>query len=79
MKRLKFSVILSKKTNRMRTCPWVNFAVPFDYWVKIKESERIEKYLDLARELKKQWNMRVTEIAVVVSVLGTVAKGLERD
>ena len=31
----------------------MNFTVPADYRVKIKESEKIEKYLDHSRELKK--------------------------
>ena len=35
-----------------RTCHQVDFAVPLDYGVKIKESEIIDKYMDLARELK---------------------------
>ena len=44
----------------------MGFAVPEDQWVKIKESKRIDKYLDLTRELKKLWNMKVTVISVVV-------------
>ena len=39
--------------NNQRTCPLVDFAVPTNHRVKIKESKRIDKYLDLARELKK--------------------------
>ena len=31
----------------------VDFAVPADYRVKLKESEKWNKYLDLVRELKK--------------------------
>ena len=31
----------------------MDFAVPADHWVKLKESENRDKYLDLARELKK--------------------------
>ena len=30
----------------------LNFAVPMDYWVKMKENENIDKYSNLARELK---------------------------
>ena len=35
-------------------------------------------YLDLARELKKLWNMQVTIIPIVIGVFGTVTKGLLR-
>ena len=31
----------------------MNFTVPGDNWIKLKESEKNDKYLDLARELKK--------------------------
>ncbi len=42
----------------------------------MKESEKKEKYLDLARELKKLWNMKVMIIPIVIGALGTVTKGL---
>ena len=32
----------------------MNFAVPADHRLKLKESEKKDKYLDLARELKKK-------------------------
>ena len=35
-----------------------------------------DKYLDLVRELKKLWNMKVTAIPIVIGVLGTVTKEL---
>ena len=31
----------------------MDFAVPADHWIKLKESEKKDKYLDLARELEK--------------------------
>ena len=34
------------------------------------------KYLDLARELKKLWNMNVTIIPIVIGAFDTVTKGL---
>ena len=42
----------------------------------MKESEKKEKYLDLARELKKLWNMKVTIVPIVIGVLSTITKGL---
>ena len=42
-------------------------------------TKKRDKYLDLARELKKLWNMRVMVISVVIDMLGTVPKGLERE
>ena len=34
--------------------------------------------MDLVRELKKLWNMKVTIIPIVTGALGTVTKGLIR-
>ena len=46
---------------RYRTQHLVNLAVPVDHRVKRKESKKIDKYLDLARELKKLHDMNVTD------------------
>ena len=57
----------------------MDFAVPADNRIKLKEYEKKDKYLDLARKLKtttKLWNMNRTNIPVVIGVFGTVTKGL---
>ena len=54
----------------------VDFLVPVDHSEKIKENEKRNKHLDLARELKKLWNMKVTVVPIVISVLGTIPRGL---
>ena len=45
----------------------------------MKENEKMDKYLDLARELKKIWNMKVKVIPIVIGTLGTVTKSLEKS
>ena len=57
-------------------CKIVDFAVPSDHRIKLKECEKRDKYLDLARELKKLWIMKVTIISIVIGAFGTVTKGL---
>ena len=47
-----------------------------DHRINLKESEKKDKYLDLARELKKLWNMKVTIVPIVIRALGTITKGL---
>ena len=42
--------IINKKK---RTCKIVDFAVPADHRIKLKECQKKDKYLNLARELKK--------------------------
>ena len=63
---------------KKRTCHLVDIASTVDHRVKIKERVKVEKYLDLARELKKLWNLRVTVMLIVVSAHGTVFEGLEK-
>ena len=51
----------------------MDFAVPADHRVNFKGTEKID---NLDGELKKQWNMEVTEIPLGIGELGTVTKGL---
>ena len=54
------------------TCQIMNFALPADHGVKLKESEKKDKYLDLAAELKNLWNMKMTVIPIAIGALGKV-------
>ena len=67
-------ILLIKK----RTCKIVDFVVPANHRIKLKESEKKDKYLDLARESKKLWNMQVIIIPIVIGAFRTVTKGLLR-
>ena len=60
----------------MRICKIVDFAIPVDHRRNLKESEKKDKYLDLTRELKKLWNMKVTIVLIVIGALDTITKGL---
>ena len=54
----------------------MDFTVPADHRIRLKESEKKAKCLDLARKLKKLWNMKVTVIPIVTVATCTVTKGL---
>ena len=69
-------IIINKKKKRKKICKIVDFAVSADHRIKLKECEMRNKYLDLARELKKLWNMKITIIPIVIGAFGTVTKGL---
>ena len=58
------------------TCKIVDFAVPADHRINLNEREKKDKYLDLARELKKLWIMKVTIASIVIGAFGTITKGL---
>ena len=44
----------------------MDFAVPPNHSIKLKECEKKDKYLYLARELKKLWNMKMIIILIVI-------------
>ena len=82
-------LIVNKKTKKKkqkkqkktkRTCQIGDFVVSAEHRVKIKESEKRDKYIDLARELKKKlWNMKVTVKLIVAGVLKAIPEWLVKD
>ena len=54
----------------------MDFAVPPDQRVKLKESEKKDKYLDLARELKKTMEHEIDGNTNRSWALGTIKIGL---
>ena len=68
--------IMIIKKKRKRICKIVDFAVPVDHRRKLKECEKKNIYLDLARELKNIWNMKVAIIPIVSGAFCTVTKEL---
>ena len=65
-------IIINKNANKKKICKIVDFAVSVDHRIKLKEYEKKDKYLDLARGLKKLWNMKVTIVPIVIGAFGTV-------
>ena len=66
-------IIINKK---IKICKIIGFAVPANHRIKLKECEKRDNYLDLARELKKLWNMKVKIMPIVIGAFGMVTKGL---
>ena len=66
-------IIINQKK---RICKIADFTVPADHRIKLKECEKKDKYFDLARELKKLWNMKVSIVPIVIGAFGTVTEGL---
>ena len=65
----------NQQKKKKRICKIVDFAVPTDHRINLKESEKKDKYLDLARELKRLWLMKVTIVPIVIGALDTITKG----
>ena len=63
----------NKKKENLQNC---GLCSPSSQQNKLEESEKKNKYVSLARELKKLWSMEVTIIPIVTGAFGTVTKGL---
>ena len=66
--------LLTEKENLL----YRDLCCPNRHRMKIKESKKINEYLDLAREQRKLWNIKVTTISIIIWDLEIITKGLER-
>ena len=54
----------------------IDIAVPGDAKVEVKGNEKIDKYQDLVREVRKLWKAKTKVVPIVVAAVGTILKGL---
>ena len=55
------NLIIINNNNKKKNCKIVDFAVPADNRIKLKECEMKDKYFDLARESKKKtWRWQLS-------------------
>ena len=66
-------ILVDKKE---KSCVIIDVAVPGDCRIRQKEIEKVEKYQNLKRELKRLWSLKkVKVVPVVVGALGCISKG----
>ena len=66
-------ILIDKKA---KSCVIIDVAIPGDCRIREKEIEKIEKYQNLKRELKRLWSLKKVEVVpVVVGALGCISKG----
>ena len=71
-------LIIFNKKKKKRICKIVDFAIPADYRINLKECEKKDKYFNLAREFKKLSNMIMTIVPIVIGAFGTITKRLSK-
>ena len=54
------------KDKEQNTCTIIEFAVSYDTRIEMKEKEKIDKYRDLAIELKGLWKTKGTVVPIVL-------------
>ena len=57
----------------------MDFATLADHGVKLKEGEKRDNYLDLAKEHKKLWNIKVSVLTIVIGALARAINGLVKE
>ena len=50
----------------------IDVAVPGDARVEQKDKEKIDKYQDLAKELRKLWKVKTRVVPIVIGALRTI-------
>ena len=71
-------IIIDKKEHTIKAII-IDIAVPADVNVEDKEKEKIEKYQDLKREIKRLWKLKKAKvIPVVIGSLGCVTKKFDK-
>ena len=66
-------ILVDKKAE---SCVIIDVAIPSDCRIHEKETEKIEKYQNSKRELKRLWSLKKVEVVpVVVGALGCISKG----
>ena len=77
IKARKLDVVVVNKNER--SCAIIDMAIPGDTRVSEKEKEKIERYQEIKREIKRMWNIRsIKVIPVVVGALGSTSKKLKK-
>ena len=66
-------VAINKDT---KSCHIIDVAIPGDARIVKKQEEKIDKYQDLAREIRSLWKVKAKVIPIVIGALGTIPKGL---
>ena len=69
-------IIINQKKENFQQC---RLCCPGGPQNKSEGMKKKDKYLDLARELKKLWNMKETIVPIVMDALGTITKGLSKS
>ena len=62
------------RDNEKGTCRLIDFANSGHRNEIKKEAEKVLKYKDLTKELKRKWNIRTKVIPVIIGATGTISK-----
>ena len=62
---------------RLRKVSIIDVAIPSDYNIQKKATEKMSKYVDLQIECQRMWNKKVQVIPIIIGATGIVEKGIQ--
>ena len=66
--------------NKTKECKIIDFSVPLDQNISVKETEKVNNYIPLASELQQLYRTYTYEIIpIVIGTLGAIPKSLKRN
>ena len=68
-------IIIQEKDSEK--CLIIDVAIPSDYNIQKKATEKMSKYVDLQIECQRMWNKKVEVIPIVIGATGIVEKGIQ--
>ena len=68
-------IVIQKKFDR---CQIIDVAIPSDYNIQEKATEKMSKYVDLQIECQRLWNKKVEVIPVIIGATGIVDKNIKK-
>ena len=68
-------IIIQKKDSER--CLIIDVAIPSDYNIQKKATEKLSKYVDLQIECQRMWNKKVEVIPIIIGATGIVEKGIQ--
>ena len=68
-------IVIQEKSG---SCQIIDVAIPSDYNIQKKATEKMSKYVDLQIECQRLWNKKVEVIPVIIGATGIVDKNIKK-
>ena len=67
------------KNKKEKTCTLIDVAITEDRNVVQKEAEKKLKYKNLSLEIQRMWNLKCTNVRVIIGATGIVTRSLKKN
>ena len=71
----RWDIVIQEKSDR---CQIIDVAIPSDYNIQKKATEKMSKYVDLQIECQRLWNKKVEVVPFIIGATGIVDKNIKK-